>query len=196
MPDWIEDFSQALDRRDDECLERLASKISTLSARRQLAVRQALALLLSHPQPDRRWWAVRCFSELPGETALQYLLEALDDPEASVRQCALLALRFRPDPLAVPDLVEFLQDPDPLAAQLAVHALVAAGPPAVEPLLAALPQLPPSARLLAVRALAELRDPRAIPALFAALDSDSMLVEYWANEGLERLGVGMAFFAP
>jgi HEAT repeat protein len=51
------------------------------------------------------------------------------------------------------------------------------------------------ARLEAARALASIGDTRAIPALFDALD-DSALLEYWANEGLERMGVGMCFFSP
>jgi HEAT repeat protein len=48
----------------------------------------------------------------------------------------------------------------------------------------------------AMRALALIGDQRSIPLLFEALDSDSMLMEYWANEGLERMGVGMIFYKP
>ena len=51
-------------------------------------------------------------------------------------------------------------------------------------------------RLETARTLAMIGDTRAIPALFNALDEDSALMEYWANEGLERMGVGMAFFKP
>jgi hypothetical protein len=32
--------------------------------------------------------------------------------------------------------------------------------------------------------------------MFAALNEDSALIEYWANEGLDRMGVGMKLFAP
>ena len=39
-------------------------------------------------------------------------------------------------------------------------------------------------------------DTRAIPELYKMLDSDSALLEYWASDGLERMGVGMVFFAP
>jgi HEAT repeat protein len=52
------------------------------------------------------------------------------------------------------------------------------------------------ARLEAVRALAKIGDERAIPALFDALDNDSALIEYWASEGLEKMGVGMVFYKP
>jgi len=55
---------------------------------------------------------------------------------------------------------------------------------------------PQAARLEAARALALIADQRAIPSLFQALDGESALLEYWANEGLERMGVGMAFFIP
>jgi HEAT repeat protein len=52
------------------------------------------------------------------------------------------------------------------------------------------------ARLEAARSLARIADPRAIPALFDTLDEDSALIEYWANEAFEKMGVGMAFFKP
>jgi len=32
--------------------------------------------------------------------------------------------------------------------------------------------------------------------LMKALEEDSALMEFWAQEGLERLGVGMLFFKP
>jgi len=48
----------------------------------------------------------------------------------------------------------------------------------------------------AVRALAKIGDQRAIPALFEALDDNSALIEYWASEGLEKMGVGMVFYKP
>lgn len=53
-----------------------------------------------------------------------------------------------------------------------------------------------SARIAAARALALNQDPDAIPALYAALDGASSLVEYWAIEGLERRGLGMVYFPP
>ena len=51
-----------------------------------------------------------------------------------------------------------------------------------------------SARLEPAPALALIGDPSAIPALFAALDEGSALLEHWASQGLERMGVGMKFF--
>ena len=52
------------------------------------------------------------------------------------------------------------------------------------------------ARINAARALAEMRVEAAIPILFEALDDPLSIVVYWAEEGLERLGVGMTFFKP
>ena len=93
-------------------------------------------------------------------------------------------------------LIHALHDPDPLAARLAGDALTAIGGPAVQRCWRLLRAVLLSVRLLAIRTLACIQDPGAIPALFSALDDSSMLVEYWANEGLERMGVGMVFFKP
>lgn len=156
----------------------------------------ALAALLASPDPDRRWWAVRALAEIadPGVPAL--LGAALNDADAAVRQCAALALRRRPHPEAIPDLVRALGDSDRLLAHLAADALAAAGSPAVEPLIRVMEEGPATARTEAARALAKIADPRSIPTLFKTFDQDSALVEYWANEGLEKMGVGMAFFKP
>jgi HEAT repeat protein len=40
------------------------------------------------------------------------------------------------------------------------------------------------ARVLAVRALAEIGDERAVQTFYDLLDNESMLVQYWANEVL------------
>jgi len=47
-----------------------------------------------------------------------------------------------------------------------------------------------------MRALAEITDHRAIPALMAALDDESVMVQHWAEEGLERLGLDMVYLKP
>jgi HEAT repeat protein len=46
------------------------------------------------------------------------------------------------------------------------------------------------------RILALIGDTRAVPTLFHALDDDSALIRHWVDEGLERMGIGMAFFKP
>jgi HEAT repeat protein len=124
------------------------------------------------------------------------LLSTLDDVDTAVRQCAALGLRLRPDPQAVPALVDALADRDQLVIALAADALAEIGEPAVPALLEVVKNGGQTARLEAVRALAKIGDHRSIPALFAALDESSALMEYWASEGLERMGVGMVFFKP
>jgi HEAT repeat protein len=155
-----------------------------------------LEKLLSSSEPDYRWWAVRVLAEIPSHQITPLLLEALHDTAPAVRQCAALALSHQPTPQAVPDLIAILDDSDRLLARLAADALIALREGAVSPLLDVLISGRQPARLEAVRALAIIADQRAIPALFNALDEDSALLTYWAETGLERMGVGMTFFKP
>jgi HEAT repeat protein len=80
--------------------------------------------------------------------------------------------------------------------RLAVDALVSIGAEAVQPLIDILNHGKQRARLGAIQALARIGDTRSIPALFEALTADSAFMQYWANEGLEKMGVGMSFFKP
>ena len=189
-------YLRALTSGDDSLAEWAAAGIGLLPEEQHAAAVSALQALLEDPAEDRRWWALRALSEIQADNVPPLLITALQDPSPEVRQCAALALRMQRAVQALPALLEALQDPDPLTALLAAEALAALGEPAVAPLLELVTHSPQAVRLLAIRALAEIRDPQTIPALFAALDDESMLIEYWANEGLERLGVGMAFFKP
>lgn len=159
---------------------------------------EALVPLLSDPNPDTRWWALRAMAEIPDRRVPEWLAGCLEDEDLSVRQCAALGLRRQPSTQAIQALIAALYQGDKLLARLAGDALAALGPAAVEPLAKILndqdqPQL---ARLEAARALALLGDTAVIPTLFSALDDDSIWIQHWANEGLERLGVGMTFFKP
>ncbi|MFC1923374.1 HEAT repeat domain-containing protein, partial [Chloroflexota bacterium] len=110
--------------------------------------------------------------------------------------CAALALRYQADPDAIPTLIHRLSLPDRLMARLAADALIATGDESVPALLEVMENKSQPARLEAARALGEIGDPRAIPALFKALDDDSAILEHWAGEGLEKMGIGMVFFNP
>jgi HEAT repeat protein len=189
-------YLSALTSGDDSLAEWAATGIGLLPAEQHAAAVSALDALLEDPAEDRRWWSLRALSEIPAESVPPLLIAALQDPSPEVRQCAALGLRMQRATQALPALLDALQDPDPLTALLAAEALAALGEPAVASLLALVANSPQAVRLLAIRALAEIRDPQTIPALFAALDDESMLIEYWANEGLERMGVGMTFFKP
>ncbi len=179
-------------RGDDEAAEHTAQALRGQGAR---AVPGLLALS-RHPQADVRWWALRALAEIPHPHAPTRLAEALTDPDPAVRQVAALGLRHQPSPQALPRLLTLLADNDRLLAHLAADALAALGQQATLPLIDALQNSTPAARIEAARALAQIGDKRSISALFAALDSPSPLVEHWANEGLERMGVGMVFFKP
>jgi len=146
---------------------------------------------------DIRWWAVRALGELVDPGAAPLLKQALHDPVPDVRQCAARALIVHPVPDLVPDLIACLEAGDPLLARLAGAALIAIGTTTVPALIEIVETGTQLARVEAVRALAELEDPRAIAAFFNAVqEGDSPLVEYWAETGLDRLGIGMAFFHP
>lgn len=156
----------------------------------------ALAALYTHPDSERRWWAIRALSALAPPQGIPVLLNAIHDLDESVRLCAVLGLRENPHPSAVDPLIALLSDPDRLLARLAGDALIAIGSPATGPLLEAVISAGQPARLEACRALAGIGDPEAITILFKLLDDDSALLEYWASEGLERMGIGMSFFNP
>jgi HEAT repeat protein len=144
---------------------------------------------------DIRWWAVRTLSQSPHISTGQ-LIPFLDDPAPEVRQCAALGLTEKPEESAIQPLVRALTDEDALVNSLAANALIQIGKPAVPALIEVMNGNTQSARIHALRALAEIRDHRAIPAMMKALEDDSALLQYWAKEGLERLGLDMVYLKP
>jgi HEAT repeat protein len=195
MSQAIHDLLAALNSGDEGRSEAAAIELAALPDARQPEALSALRELLVAPDADHRWWAARALAALPGVEITPLLLQALADDDSSVRQCAALGLRQRPDSRAIAGLARALDDPDSLARRLVGEALQAVGSEAVPALLEVMAGRSHSARLEAARALATIGDTRAVPALFEALD-DSALLEYWANEGLERMGVGTVYFLP
>jgi HEAT repeat protein len=191
----MEGFSDLLDELSCGEDERAEAALSHLTAWGSVAV-EPLRERLFNPEPEVRWWAVRGLAEVHDERVPELLVSALADPDKGVRWCAGLALREHPSEKAAPVLVGMLSDEDALTRRLAGDALVAIGSPIVPLLLDALQKGEHIVRLEAVRALAKIGDERAIPALFEALDDGSALTEYWASEGLEKMGVGMVFYKP
>ncbi len=177
---------------DERRAEAAATSLPPLGA-------EALARLLgltSSPDAEARWWATRPLSGFADPAAVMAVLTGLSDPDPAVRQCAAIGLRLQPAPGSLPALAEALFDDDALVARLAADALAASGPDAIPHLQSALHSGSRRARLEAARGLAGLRHPRAIPALYAALDDPSPLVQHWAEQGLESLGMGMVYFSP
>lgn len=196
--DEVQHLIAELASGDDERAEAAVARLAGYGP----AVLHALQELLSAnagsspEERDARWWGVRALAEITGPQVVPLLIYYLGDEDPGLRQCAALGLRKQPDPQAVQALVSALEDKDHLVASLAADALAAIGAASVPALLEVLHDGSPGARVEAARALANIGDHRSIQALFDALDDGSALVQHWANEGLERMGVGMTFFKP
>jgi len=158
---------------------------------------------------DSRWWALRTLAQSP-HSRTEWLLPFLNDPAAEVRQCAALGLGIRPDENATRPLLRALSDEDQMVCSLAANALVKIGAAAVPSLIETVKRRPDgssfaqrvegsppqSARIHALRALSEIGDHRAIPVMMQVLEEDSALLQHWAQEGLERLGLNMVYIKP
>lgn len=160
----------------------------------------ALQDLTRSPNADHRWWALRVLAQSPHAQA-EWLVPFLSDPAREVRQCAALGLAIKPGDSAVEALVQALSDEDSMVSSLAVNALVKIGNPAVPSLIEVVKHrvggsVSQSARIHALRALAEIRDHRAIPVMMKVMEEESVLLQHWAKEGLDRLGLDMVYIKP
>lgn len=179
----------------DEQAEQLAANLDRRAV-------PGLRAMLSDAHPDVRWWAVRALAAVDADPPL--LAVMLEDKEGDVRACAALALAsasYASPPQAeavIEALVTHLADPDPSVARLCALALARIGPAASPALARALEQASDNVtvRIYAARALSSAATPEAIPALVRALDDASVTVQYYAEEALERLGVGLVLFKP
>jgi HEAT repeat protein len=155
----------------------------------------ALRDLTQSSDVDHRWWALRVLAQSPHAQA-EWLVPFLSDPAREVRQCAALGLAIKPAESAIQPLVKALSDEDSMVSSLAVNALVKIGSASVPALIDVVKQAPQSARIHALRALAEIRDHRAIPVMMKVMEEDSVLLQHWAKEGLDRLGLDMVYIKP
>lgn len=155
----------------------------------------ALLDLTGSSDADSRWWALRALAQSP-LSRTEWLVPFLNDPAPEVRQCAALGLAVRPDENAVQPLVHALSDEDSMVRSLASNGLVKIGSAAVPSLIEVVKRAPQSARIHALRALAEIRDHRAIPVMMQVMNEESALLQHWAKEGLERLGLDMVYIKP
>lgn len=155
----------------------------------------ALLDLTRSPNLDSRWWALRALAASP-HTRTSHLIPFLSDSHPEIRSAAALGLSHHPGEEALPALIQTLADSDMLTAGLAANALVKLGTPALEGLIEAANEGQTGARILALRALSEMRDPRAIPVMMKCVQEDSALLQYWAQLGLERLGLDMVYIKP
>ena len=154
-----------------------------------------LRKLLDSDDVDRRWWALRTLAQSPqGQT--EWLLPLLEDSAPEVRQAAALGLCSHPHETAIKPLIRALSDRDAMVSDLARSALVVIGKQAIPSLLDVSKDAPQRARINALRAVAEIGDYSAIPTLMSALEDDSVMMQHWAEEGLERLGLNMVYLKP
>jgi HEAT repeat protein len=194
MSDPFTEFLGAIAAGEDTQTEQAALAL----ARKGDAALPALHELLRDADPERRWWAARALAAVGTESARAQLITALGDPDAYVRTCAAHGLGEPGAGLekAIPSLVTCLADASPLASRVAADSLARIGSPAVPALIAALEAEEASVRAGAARALCIIQPEEAVPALCAALDDPSAAVTYYAEEALERLGVGLVLFRP
>jgi len=157
-----------------------------------------LATMYANPDPDMRWWALRALSEFDEPRVSNLLRLGLADDSPEVQACAALGLRKHPDPKAIPQLLDLMASSDQLLSRLGRDALAALGKNATPHLVRVLenPKAAHNAKLGAVRALAEIKDPDSIGPLFKVFQGGSGLMQYWAETGLEAMGIGMVFFDP
>jgi HEAT repeat protein len=155
----------------------------------------ALRDLLSSADADHRWWALRTLAQSP-QARTEWLLPLLKDSVPEVRQAAALGLCSHPGEMAIRPLIQALSDADSMVSSLACSALVEIGKLAIPSLLEIPKDAPQTARINGMRALAEIVDYSAIPALMAGLEDDSIMIQHWAEEGLQRLGLDMMYLNP
>ena len=159
----------------------------------------ALSNLSQDPNPDNRWWALRALSEFTEYDVSSIFLQALSEPNQEIQACAAVGLRLHPNPLAIPTLISLLGHPEQLLSRLAGDALIALGQNATQALIEVIDSPEKNsqrARLEATRALAEIKDPASISTLFKMFQEGSSMMQHWAEEGLNNMGIGMVFFDP
>ena len=155
----------------------------------------ALLDLMKAEDADQRWWAIRTLSQSP-HVKIEWLLPSLSDPDVAVRQAVALGLCSLPGEAAIPSLIQALSDPDSLVSSLAMHALIVNGKAAVPALMEVPSDAQLAVRINVLRALAEIQDHQAIPMFMSALEEESALLQHWAEEGLNRLGLNMIYMKP
>jgi HEAT repeat protein len=189
----MQDLLAELTSGDDVRAENSVTAIVELG----MAVMPALLDLTRAEETDSRWWAVRALAASP-HTRTDDLIPLLSDSAPEVRAAAALALCNHPHESAVEALVKTLADEDSVTAGLAGNALAKIGSPSVLSLIRAAQEASTGirARIVALRALSEIRDHRAIPVMMKVLSEESALLQYWAQEGLDRLGLNMVYIKP
>ena len=155
----------------------------------------ALAEALAGADAEARWGLLAALAQIPGAAATRALAAVLaGDPDEGLRAAAAQILGEHGAGGGA--LIAALQDESVFVAQQAAHALARMGPDMAPEFIALLREGGPRARIAAARALVTIRTEDAIPALIAALEDDSPAVQFYAEQALDRLGVGTVLLWP
>jgi HEAT repeat protein len=192
MTEALKVFLDSIAAGDDARTEEAALAVGRLGDVPLSALRD----LLQDPDPDRRWWAARALAAVGTKGARMLLIAALSDPDTDVQACAAQGLGELQAEEAVPQLARCMATPSSFVSRIASDSLARIGRPAVPALIAALKEGEAPARSGAARALRIIQPQEAVPALCAALDDPSAVVTHYAEEALERMGVGLVLFRP
>ncbi len=175
---------------DDDLAEELAQQLPA-GNEHHLA---ALTAWLTDPDPNWRWWGVRALAVAAWRGAqanarLELLRQRLHDTEPSVRCAAALAIAELKLTAAAADLIEMLNDPNGWVRAAAAAALALLGEGVVPALAAVLAAGPPGARARAAHALSKIRTLETAQVFYHYLDDDNQLVQTYAFDTLEQMGL-------
>ena len=127
-----------------------------------------------------------------GERAIPELIEALREPEGTVRKLAASLLARLPDPRALEPLTISLYDTHFDVCQASANALAAIGKPALPVLLNALHHPEAWIRQQAILGLTKLDTPEVIPALLNLMDDENAEVRKQVIQSLAELHASSA----
>jgi HEAT repeat protein len=186
--EWLAELTSG----DENRAESAASEVPENSA---LAL-AALEKIIGEDNLEKKWWACRALASFTDSRASKLLVGCLDDEDIAINSCAAKGLQIQPAVEAIELLVKLLDHSDALLRRLAGDALIALEFEATPALIACLQGGEQVSKIESARALAIIQDPQSIGALFETLKSGSTMMEHWAQEGLENMGLGMRFFSP
>ena len=196
MTPGMDDLIKAILGGEDEGAE---PAVPALAAMDHAEVVSELARRLPDANSDGRWWIARTLATLPAPQSAVTLIQMLDDSDSDVRACAALALGELHALVAAEGadaLAAHLADESAHVAEVCTVALRRIGAAAVPTLVRALQEGAAIERIRAAKALAPIESQQAIPALIRALDDEDAIVTHYAEDALERMGVGMVLLQP
>jgi HD-GYP domain-containing protein (c-di-GMP phosphodiesterase class II) len=144
--------------------------------------------LLEEKDREIRRSAVQALGELKDARAVVPLISLLENDWSSpIQQSVVQALAEIKDPRAITALINSLKSVVSVIKAGAVSALVQIGPPAVDQLIQALDEGDKNVQLGAVRALGDIKDPRALPKLIVTLKTDKEDLRSKVREALVKI---------